>query len=77
MPSYFVKVVFNDEPTEQSFDLTGLDHEESEAYTADLRYQVEEAKNINAPVIVMSNPALEDLTLDPRRIVSIDLQEND
>lgn len=77
MSTYFVKIIFHDEPAVQSVDLAELDHQEAEAYTAELRYQVEEAKSINAPVVVISNPRLADLTLDPRRVVAIDLEANE
>ena len=77
MTTYFVKIIFHDEPDLQFVDLSALDHEQAEAYAGDLRYQVEEAKTINAPVIVITNPDVPDLTLDPRRVVSIDLEAND
>ena len=77
MASYFLKIVFHDEPSELDLDLNALSHEEAEAYAADVRYQVTEAKNVNAPVIVVTSPKLDDLTLDPRRVVAVDLEENE
>ena len=75
--AYFLKIVFHDEPSELDFDLGALSHEEAEAYAADVRYQVTEAKNINAPLIVVTNPKVDDLTLDPRRVVAVDLEDAD
>lgn len=76
MPSYFLKIVFHDEPVEQDVELDGLEHEDAEAYAADVRSQVEHARTIDAPILVISHPALADLTVDPRRVAAIDLHEN-
>ena len=75
--AYFLKIVIHDEPSELDLDLAALSHEEAEAYAADVRYQVTEAKNINAPLIVVTNPKVDDLTLDPRRVVAVDLKDAD
>lgn len=75
MSSYFLKIAFNDEPAEQDVDLQALDHEQSEAYAADVRFQVEHARSIDAPIVTIAHPLLEELTLDPRHIASIDLHD--
>lgn len=75
MSTYFLKIAFNDEPAEQDVDLQLLDHEQAEAYAADVRAQVEHARSIDAPVIVVEHPQLADLTIDPRHVASIDLHD--
>ncbi len=75
MSTYFLKIAFNNEPAEEDVDLQLLDHEQAEAYAADVRAQVEHARSIDAPVIVVAHPQLADLTLDPRHVASIDLHD--
>jgi hypothetical protein len=72
---YFIRLVFNDDTDEQILQLPGLARDEAEQFTAELRHEVEQAREIGAPVVQMSSDRGPDLTLEPSRIVSIDIDE--
>jgi len=72
---YFIRLVFNDDTDEQIVQLPGLTRDEAEQFTAELRHEVEQAREIDAPVVQMSSDHGPDLALEPSRIVSIDIDE--
>ena len=73
---YFLRVSFNDRTDDQILDLTGLDLEQAEAFAGELRYEVEQARDVDAPVVQWAVPGIEDpMTFEPGRIVGIDLEE--
>jgi hypothetical protein len=74
---YFVRVSFNDSTDDQILDLPGLDLEQAERFAGDLRYEVEQAREVSAPVVQVSVPGADDATtFEPGRIVGIDLEES-
>jgi len=79
MSSYVIQIVFDDRDTPVIVDLPELTLDQAEEFTAQLRHDVIEAKSVNAPVIEEIQAAIGgvDLVLDPRRVISIDLQTAD
>lgn len=73
---YFLRVTFNDRADDQILRLPGLDLERAEKFAGELRHEVEEAGEIDAPVVQMTVPGDADAsTFEPGRIVGIDLEE--
>ena len=73
---YFLRVSFNDGVDDQILDLPGLDLEQAERFAGDLRYEVQQAGEVSAPVVQMTVPGAEEATtFEPGRIVGIDLEE--
>lgn len=73
---YLLRVSFNDGADDQILDLAGLDLEQAEAFAGELRYEVEQAGEVGAPVVQLTVPgALDVSTFEPGRIVGIDLEE--
>jgi hypothetical protein len=56
--------------------LVGADRRTAEAFTAELRDTVASARDVGAPLITAVVPGGEDLNIDPRTIVGVDLHEN-
>lgn len=79
MSSYAIKIVFHDRDLPVFVDLPGVALHLAEQFTAQLRYDVAEAKSVNAPVVEEVQAAIPgiDLVLDPGRVISIDLEETD
>ncbi len=78
MTDYVIQILFTDQRDALMVELPGVDLEEAEAFTAQLRYDVEEAKDIDAPLVEATVPgaAGTPLDLDPRHVRSIDLEES-
>ena len=73
---YFLRVSFNDSTDDQILDLRGLDLGQAESFAGELRYEVEQAGEIGAPVVQLAVPGIaEPMTFEPGRIVGIDLEE--
>ena len=79
MTDYEIRILFDDRPDGLTVALPNVELDEAEAFTAQLRYDVEEAKDINAPVFTVALPDQvgSDLVLDPRHVRSIDLEPVD
>lgn len=79
MAHYTITILFDDTPEDQTVRLADTDLAAAEEFTAHLRYDVEEAKIIDAPLVTSAVPGADggDLTLDPRHVRSIDLAEGD
>lgn len=79
MTHYTITILFDDTSDEQTVRLADTDLGAAEEYTAQLRYDVEEAKIIDAPLVTSAGPGSSgpELTLDPRHVRSIDLAESD
>jgi hypothetical protein len=77
MTSYEITIRYVDRPEAQTVRLDGLDREQAEEYTAQLRADVEEAKAVNAPdtYTFEAGTAGPSLSLEPHLIRSIDLEE--
>ena len=77
MTSYEIKIRYTDRPDAQIVALEGLDREQAEDYTAQLRADIEEAKAVNAPdtYAFETDSAGPSLSLEPHLIRSIDLEE--
>lgn len=75
MADYAITIEFNDGTDAQIVALPGLDLEDAETFTAKVRYEMEEARAVNAPVVSIPADAGPALTLEPDRIISIDLEE--
>ena len=75
--AYVMKILVLDEAEPLIVHLAGLDHPEAEQFTAEVRANVEEARSVNAPVIVVALPGdpRPELTLEPGAVRSIDLEE--
>lgn len=67
--------MFNDGVDPLVFDLVDTDLDIAEKVTADMRHEVEEGREVAAPVVIAQAPDGSDLALEPGRIVSIDLEE--
>ena len=73
---YFLRVSFNDRAADQILDLVGLDLEQAETFAGELRYEVQQAGEVGAPVVQLTVPGTtEPTTFEPGRIVGIDLEE--
>ena len=77
MTSYEIKIRYTDRPDAQIVALDGLNREQAEDYTAQLRADVEEAKAVNAPDTYdfETDSAGPSLSLEPHLVRSIDLEE--
>ena len=73
---YEISVYFDDTTDELIVPLRDVEHAAAEQFAAELRSMVEHAKAIDAPVVDVTLPdaAGSELTLDPRRVRSIDLE---
>ena len=75
---YFLRVSFNDRADDQILDLPDLDLEQAERFAGDLRYEVQQAGEVSAPVVQMTLPGADEATtFEPGRIVGIDLEETE
>lgn len=75
---YFLRVSFNDRADDQILQLPGLDLERAESFAGDVRHEVEQARDVSAPVVQLTVPGAADATtFEPGRIVGIDLEEAD
>ena len=72
---YVIRIEFNDEADDLVLQLPGLDLEEAERWPGELRYEVDQAREVEAPFAQITTPDGSVLTLEPLRMVSIDLQE--
>jgi hypothetical protein len=73
---YFLRISFNDGADDQLVDLPDLGLEQAEAFAGELRYEVQQAAEIGAPVVQRTVPGADDAsTFEPGRIVGIDLEE--
>ena len=75
MPSYQITILFNDATAPLVLDLPDTDLETAETLTAGMRDEVEQGREVDAPVVTARAPDGSDLALEPGRIVSIDLEE--
>jgi hypothetical protein len=76
MAAYSLKILLVDESDPLLVGLPGFDRDQAEAFTADLRHEVEEAVAIDAPFVQVQIDGAEDITLDPRLIAELDLEED-
>ncbi|MCW2602936.1 MAG: hypothetical protein JWN61_1071 [Pseudonocardiales bacterium] len=74
---YVVKIVTDGVPDARIVELGGLDQAAAEAFTARLRADTEEARDVGVPEITAQVPGGETLTFDPRAIATIDLEVAD
>jgi heme oxygenase (mycobilin-producing) len=72
---YLVDIEFNDDTEDQIIPLPGLDREQAERFAGELRYEVMQAREVEAPIAQVTMPDGTDLTVEPLRIVAIDLRE--
>ncbi len=73
---YFLRVSFLDRVDDQILDLPGLDLEQAESFAGEVRHEVEQARDVSAPVVQVTVPGAGDATtFEPGRIVGIDLEE--
>lgn len=79
MDSYVIKIVFDDRDLPVFVDLPGVALQQAEDFTAQLRYDVAQARSVSAPVVEEMQASIPgiDLVLDPARVISIDLEEAD
>ena len=77
MPNYQISVAFNDVVAPLIFDLPDTDLDTAENVAAGIRYEVEQGREVNAPVVTARAPDGSAVALEPGRIVSIDLREVD
>ncbi|MDQ2737753.1 MAG: hypothetical protein M3Y35_03835 [Actinomycetota bacterium] len=75
MTDYIIRIEFNDGADGQVVPLPGLDLDQAEEFAGELRHEVEQVQEINSPIAQVRAPGGSDFTLQPDRIVSIDLQE--
>jgi hypothetical protein len=75
VPSYQITILFNDAAAPLVLDLPDTDLETAETLTAGMRDEVEQGREVDAPVVTARAPDGSDLALEPGRIVSIDLEE--
>ena len=75
MAAYSLKILLVDESEPLLVELAGFDRDRAEAFTADLRHEVEQAVAIDAPFVQVQLDGAEDVTLDPRLIAELDLEE--
>ena len=76
MAAYSLKILLVDESEPLLVGLPGFDRDRAEAFTADLRHEVEQAMAIDAPFVQVQIEGAEVVTLDPRLIAELDLQED-
>lgn len=77
MPNYQISITFNDETAPLLFDLSETDLDTAETLVASIRGEVEQGRDVNAPVVTARAPDGSTIALEPGRIVSVDLQEVD
>ncbi len=77
MPNYRITIAFNDVAAPLIFDLPDTDLDTAETLAAGMRDEVEQGRDLNAPVVAARAPDGSAVALEPGRIVSIDLQEVD
>ena len=78
MASYVIKIQYIDSDEPVIVDLAGMDRETAEDVTANLHYDLAEARSINAPVVeVRADVPGSNVVLEPGRIRTIDLVEID
>ena len=75
MPNYQITILFNDGAVPTILDLVDTDLETAETLAAGMRDEVEQGREVDAPVVTAKAPDGSDLALEPGRIVSIDLEE--
>ena len=75
MPNYQITIAFNDVAAPIIFDLPDTDLDTAETIAAGIRDEVEQGRDVNAPVVTARAPDGSAVALEPGRIVSIDLQE--
>ena len=75
MTTYSLRISLVDQSDPLLVALPGFDREQAEAFTADLRHEVEQAVAIDAPFVQVLVEGAEDVTLDPRHIGELDLEE--
>ena len=77
MTTYEITIRYTDRAEPQIVALDGLDREQAEDYTAQLRADVEEAKAVQAPDAYSfeTDSAGPTISLEPHNIRSIDLAE--
>ena len=75
MPNYQITIAFNDVAAPLIFDLPDTDLDTAETIAAGIRDEVEQGRDVNAPVVTAQAPDGSAVALEPGRIVSIDLQE--
>jgi hypothetical protein len=76
MAAYSLKILLVDEPEPMLVELPGFDRDRAEAFTADLRHEVEQAVAIDAPFVQVQIDGADDVTLDPRLIAELDLAQD-
>jgi hypothetical protein len=76
MTAYSLRILLVEESEPLLIELPGFDRDRAEAFTADLRHEVEEAVAIDAPFVQVQIEGAEDVTLDPQRIAELDLEED-
>ena len=76
MAAYSLKILLVDESEPLLVELPGFDRDRAEAFTADLRHEVEQAVAIDAPFVQVQIDGAEDVTLDPRLIGELDLAQD-
>ncbi len=76
MAAYSLKILLVDESEPLLVELPGFDRDRAEAFTADLRHEVEQAVAIDAPFVQVQIDGADDVTLDPRLIAELDLAED-
>jgi hypothetical protein len=77
VPNYQISIVFNDVADPLIFDLPDTDLDTAENLAAGMRDEVEQGREVNAPVVTAQAPDGSTIALEPGRIVSIDLEEVD
>lgn len=77
MDNYLLRISFNDEAGDQVLELSGLDLEQAEHYAGEVRYEVERARAVNAPIAQVKSEGRPELTLDLTRVVGVDLEDAD
>ncbi|MGI8879379.1 MAG: hypothetical protein ACR2KJ_02490 [Jatrophihabitans sp.] len=76
MADYVIKILLDDNDEPVLVELPGMELDAAEEITANLRWDVGEAKNVDAPAVeVRADLPGSDLVLDPRRVRSIVLEE--
>jgi hypothetical protein len=75
VPNYQITILFNDGAVPLVLDLVDTDLDSAEALAGGMRGEVEQGRDVDAPVVTAKAPDGSDLALEPGRIVSIDLEE--
>lgn len=77
LADYLIGIEFNDHTEAQVIPLPGLDRAQAEKFAGELRYEVQQARAVEAPMAQVTMPDGAGLTVEPLRIVSITLQERE